>query len=299
MSDIKLFLTEGGTAQPLESKTSGLEKTLQTLIEQNLQVLLGVHFLKTEHDTGKTHSGRIDTLGIDENRCPVIIEYKRSVNENIINQGLFYLDWLLDNRAEFKLLVMDKIGKEAAEEIEWSAPRLLCIASDFTRYDEHAIQQIDRNVELIRYRHFGENHLLLELINTPAQKKAGKGGGETGSTKGMADIIQGLEGEFADLVINVKERLLSFGDDVQMRSVKSYIAFHRLRNFACVIIRPKLKKVLIYSNNNPDDIPLEEGYTRDMRGTDHNGTGTLEISVGSTKDLDRAEQWLRQSYEGS
>ena len=35
----------------------------------------------------------MDSIGIDENNCPVIVEYKRSSNENIINQGLFYLDW--------------------------------------------------------------------------------------------------------------------------------------------------------------------------------------------------------------
>lgn len=33
----------------------------------------------------------MDTLGIDENNCPVIIEYKRAVNENVVNQGLFTL----------------------------------------------------------------------------------------------------------------------------------------------------------------------------------------------------------------
>ena len=27
----------------------------------------------------KTHGGRIDSLGLDENHCPVILEYKRSV----------------------------------------------------------------------------------------------------------------------------------------------------------------------------------------------------------------------------
>jgi RecB family endonuclease NucS len=48
---------------------------------------LGVTFLASEYSTGKTHGGRIDMLAIDENDCPVIIEYKRSTNENVINQG--------------------------------------------------------------------------------------------------------------------------------------------------------------------------------------------------------------------
>ncbi len=87
-----------GRADELAAASAvAIEKALQTLIERNLGALLGVRFLASEYSTGKTHGGRIDTLGIDENGSPVIIEYKRSTNENVINQGLFYLDWLLDH----------------------------------------------------------------------------------------------------------------------------------------------------------------------------------------------------------
>ena len=163
MGDIKLFRLQSGRAVELQGDASDLEKPLQTLIEANLDTLLGIRFLATEYSTGKTHAGRIDSLGLDENNCPVILEYKRSVGENVINQGLFYLDWLMDHQAEFKLLVMDKLGKLAADAIDWTAPRLVCIAADFTRYDGHAVQQINRNIELIRYRRFGDDLLLLEL----------------------------------------------------------------------------------------------------------------------------------------
>ena len=127
--------------------------------------MLGIRLLGSEYRTGPKHRGRIDTLGIDENASPVIIEYKRATNENVINQGLFYLDWLLDHQAEFKLMVLEKLGKQVADAIDWSAPRLLCIAGGFTRYDEHAVQQMNRNIELIRYRRFGDGLLMLELIN--------------------------------------------------------------------------------------------------------------------------------------
>lgn len=104
---------------------------------------VGIRFLASEYSTGPKHGGRIDSLGIDENGCPVIIEYKRATNENVINQGLYYLDWLLDHQAEFQLLVQNKLGKPQAELIDWSAPRLLCIAGGFTKYDEHAVQQMN------------------------------------------------------------------------------------------------------------------------------------------------------------
>jgi RecB family endonuclease NucS len=166
MSDIQLFRLRGtDAAAELASHAALLEKTLQTLIEGQMETFLGVRFLAGEYATGKTHRGRIDSLGLDENGCPVIVEYKRHSNENVINQGLFYLDWLLDHQAEFRWLVMEKLGKETAEHIEWAGTRLLCIAADFTRYDQHAVQQIPRNIELIRYKLFGDDLLLLELVN--------------------------------------------------------------------------------------------------------------------------------------
>ena len=113
MSDLKLFRIDDGTAVELLGTALALEKPLQVLIERNMDVLFGVRLVASEHSTGKKHGGRIDSLGLDENGSPVIFEYKRSVNENVINQGLFYLDWLLDHRAEFELLVMKKFGHAA------------------------------------------------------------------------------------------------------------------------------------------------------------------------------------------
>ena len=118
MADIKLFSIKGKVKE-LNSNQVPLEKELQQLLEQNMSTFFGVTFLKSEY---RITNGRMDSIGIDENNCPVIFEYKRSVNENVINQGLFYLDWLLDHKADFKLLVMDTLGSEKADEIDWSMP---------------------------------------------------------------------------------------------------------------------------------------------------------------------------------
>lgn len=82
----------------------------------------------------------------------------------MINQGLYYIDWLMDHKAEFKLLVLERFGKSQAELIDWSEPRLICIAANFTKYDAHAIQRMSGSVELIRYKKFGSDLFLLELV---------------------------------------------------------------------------------------------------------------------------------------
>ena len=148
MADIKLF-NICGKVKEYQSGTVTLEKELQTVIENNMETFFGVTFLATAYRT--TDGGRMDSIGIDENHCPVIFEYKRSMKDNVINQGLFYLNWLLDHKDSFKVLVIEKLGLKAAEDIDWTMPRVVCIAGDFTKYDESAIKQMNRNISSIRY----------------------------------------------------------------------------------------------------------------------------------------------------
>ena len=248
MSDIKLFRIRSSVVDELTSTSVALEKSLQTLIEAHLETFLGVRFLATEHSTGRKHKGRIDTLGIDENGCPVIIEYKRSVNENVINQGLFYLDWLMDHKGDFEILVIKILGTAAAKNIEWASPRLLCIAGDFTRYDEHAVQQINRNIELIRYRQFGDELLLFEMVNAVAATTAESQNTAPSKLKhGQLPIeykMSKLTPELHDLYEALEAFLLALGDDVQRKTLKNYIAFRRIKNFACVEVFPQCSGLL-------------------------------------------------------
>ncbi|MDP2240917.1 MAG: DUF5655 domain-containing protein [Burkholderiales bacterium] len=299
MSDIKLFRLLSKGVQALQATALDLEKPLQTLIEKNLEALLGVRFLETEHPTGKTHGGRIDTLGIDENNCPVILEYKRSTGENVINQGLFYMDWLMDHQAEFKLLVMEILGKPAASAIDWSAPRLICIAADFTRYDAHAVQQINRNIELIRYRKFGDDLLLLELINAVSEK-AGNGKPsralKPSGDKPVSQALKEMTPKQRELFASLEGYLMSLGDDVQRKDLKLYVVYKRMRNFACVVVQKG--KLTLNVSLDPGGVDLAEGFTRDMRGIGHWGTGDLEITLRDMADLERAKPLLQRAYDG-
>jgi predicted transport protein len=303
MSDIKLFRVENGKAHELAGSAIAIEKTLQSLIEQNLEPMLGVRFVATEHSTGKAHSGRIDTLGLDENGSPVILEYKRSRNENVINQGLFYLDWLLDHRAEFTLLAMKVLGTDVEEKIDWSAPRLVCIAGDFTRYDEHAVSQIGRPIELYRYRWYDDGFVALELVNSKA------GMVESGTTVGppkpkqtyktVSDYLGQAGQELRSLHESLDAFLLGLGDDVSMKTTRYYLAYRRIKNFACVEVHSQTGQLLVFLKVNPDDVELEEGFTRDVREIGHFGTGDLEVRIDSLDDLERAKPLIERSYDAS
>ncbi len=306
MSDLKLFRIDGeANIVELPGSAVALERSLQTLIEKNLDAFLGVQFLASEYSTGPRHGGRIDTLGIDENGAPVIIEYKRATNENVINQGLYYLDWLMDHKAEFKLLVLEKFGQDQADAVDWDTPRLLCIAGNFKKYDEHAVQQINRNIELVRYRRYGDELLLLELVNrntaeAGSAKSASRGGRRSsGRNKTVTDYLDRANNNLRDRYEALDAFLVALGDDVQTNVLKNYFAYRRLKNFACVEVHNRNDVLLVYIKVNPDKVDLVEEFSRDVRNIGHFGTGDLELTLRSKADLERAKPLLEESYEAS
>ena len=303
-TDIKLFKFNEDSAEEIPGEASAVEKSLHELIEKHLEVLLGIRLLGHEYFTGQKHAGRIDTLGIDENNSPVIIEYKRSTNQNVITQGLFYMDWLLDHQGEFELLVLKKLGEDKAALIDWSAPRLLCIAGGFSRYDEYAVEQMNRNIELIRYRRFGKELLMLEMVNavSASSSPSTAGGGDDASPKTyktVSEVLASLDPPLMELYEALRKQVLALGDDIQEKRLKYYVAFKRLRNFACVDVRPKEPAVLVYLKVQPSEVTLTTGFTRDVSEIGHYGTGDLEVKIRTPEDLERAKPLIRKSYEAS
>jgi len=304
MSDIRIFKMDGTAAKELNGSSVELEKSLQTFMERNLEPLLGIKFLATEYSTGKTHGGRIDSLGLDENGLPVIIEYKRAINEAVINQGLYYLDWLMDHHGEFELLVLKKLGKEYAERIDWSSPRLLCIAGDFSKYDIHAVKQIPRSIELIRYCKYSPDLLLLELVNATTVQNDQIIREKDAQRKGIVyktvtEYLEQSDSDMRDRYESLKAFIEALGDDVQIKVLKFYIAFKRITNFACVEIHPKTKEIRVFVKIDPETVKLEPGFTEDLRNKGHWGTGDLMIIIKSDVDLNRAKDMIVKSYEAN
>ena len=214
---------------------------------------------------------------------------------------------------------MERLGQEVANSVDWSAPRLLCIAGDFTRYDEHAVKQIARNIELIRYRRFGDTLLMMELVHAPktasVSTRQGARTRPTVSIDAVTDEEAGDENdpywmsrqayrlsqassELRDIFDAAYQFLVGIGDDVQVKELKQYTAFKRIKNFACLQIYPQSRNVTVYLRLDPATVELEDGFTRDVTDVGHQGTGDLEIMLRSMADFEKAQPLLRRAYEG-
>ncbi|MFD5185635.1 DUF5655 domain-containing protein [Streptomyces sp. NPDC058372] len=306
MAELMMFRRDAdGRDVELSSSTVALEVELQRRVEAGLEQMLGVRFLASEYPTGPWHRGRIDTLGLDENGSPVVIEFKKGSDSRGMSQAVSYLSWLESAHHEFEALVRKVLGAEAAESVDWRRPRMICIAAGFSHHDRVAVQRLPERIDLVRYRIFDGGLLLVDSATgfpSAASSRRGRERAPGADSVPTASAVSPPAGGgvvpecLRDLYAELDEALTAWGE-VEVASLRHYIAYRRLVNVASVIFRPKHEAILVYLRLDPDTVELEEGFTRDMRGIGHLGTGDLEVRVVSAADLEKAAPLIRRAFE--
>ena len=338
----KLFQLSPAGVTEYPSGRPPVQQDLQNLLEQHLEAFLGVRFIATGQSTAKRLDRRIDTLGLDENNRPVVIAYKRELSADVTTQGLFHLKWLATRRgkAQFRALVKDKLGAVGTRSIVWSRPRVICIAADFNKHDTYPEQGFtDNEIELVRYRMYGTEHLTIEHIApTPVtvtfvERDCWNELMDTDLSM-LEELYEGDELEYPDDVLPTEDEQIAImkaesantatnnlyrcsseiqdymrelrvrtlpglGEDVQMKTLKHYFAFKRLQNFVCVVPDHSKNLLRLYLNLDPATVVLEKNFSRDACASKHVGTGDLEITIRNEADLQRAAPLLLRSYAQS
>lgn len=282
------------------------EKELQKLFEENLEALLGVRFVATEFTTGDRQRGRIDSLGIDQDGVPVIVEFKKSGKDNVINQGLFYLDWLVDHKGDFTLVAQEKLGVDT--EIDWSSPRLILVAESFSEYDKYAVNRIGANIQLWTYRKYGDDFLFIESIFSTASQKLSKKGKHPENLPvsdnmpdeeviyTLEDQLKGKSDEMKVLFEALREKIFSLNgdEDIIEKPNKLYVSYKHGKNFCEVQVQSAGLKMWL-------DIPFSEledpnKLSRDVSKVGHHGTGTVETKLSKLSELDSLMFLVEQAY---
>ncbi|HCV0111251.1 TPA: hypothetical protein OVK88_002809 [Staphylococcus aureus] len=105
--------------------------------------------------------------------------------------------------------------------------------------------------------------------------------------------------QIIDLYNKIYNYLLALSDDVQVKELKFYITFKRIKNFACIEVLPSQNKILLYIKVNLDCAKLEKGFTHDVTNIGHYGTGNLSITVNDNNDFEKAKPYILKSYNNN
>lgn len=292
-----VFTTINGKLKKLSLQPFGKEKKLQTLVEQNLEELLGMHVLASEYTT--TFGGRIDTLAVDFSGAPVIIEYKRNQNDHVINQGLSYLRWLQAQRVEFfEMLVIRTLGEGIAEKtpVDWNNPRVVCIAEAYSKFDIDTAEVIPIRIELFKYRHYEGGVFSLEPLGGMEQKTKSSSPAPAISKPTVdtttSDLIAKASPSIRELFSELRAEILALDENVMEKATGQYVGYRVTKNFAEIHIGKNQIKILVRPLDYNDaagkleKVPESYQWTLDRR-----------YIIKSKTDLSFAMQIIKESYQ--
>lgn len=294
-----LFKINNSKVNKLSIKSFNKERELQRLFEANLEEILDVRFIATEFSTGERYGGRMDTLGIDGAGNPTIIEYKLNENENVINQALFYLDWLVDHKGDFEIIAKQRLDSEL--DINWNSPKVIIIAQNYNKYDKYAVNRIGENISLYRYFLYEDSMLYLESVYSSQQEGTRKSvparvnsSNSDAKEYSLEALYNKTSEKLNEVFKELKERILQIDDNINEKITKVYVAYATTRNFAEIQFQ-KGNLVVYLMTIEYDDTrgwvePVPQSYNYSLN---------KRIKIASDDDLDYAFSIIRQSYEST
>lgn len=299
-----IYNIKGNNLTQVEEIPFKLEREIQLIFESNLQNLMGLLFVKSEFTI---KNKRIDTLAYDkETNAFIIIEYKRDKNYSVVDQGLTYLNLMLQNKAEF-ILTYNETLKDIlhSKDVDWSQSRVAFVSPSFTDNQISASDFKDFGIELWEIKQFENNTISINTIKKSSGAPSIKPILENNdSLKEVKDNIKVYteEDHFSngsDYIIELYEKfkssILNLTDGIEVLPQKYYIAFKKGSNISDIEIQKKSLKIFINAKIGSLDDP--KGLVKDVSNIGHRGNGDYQIQIENDNDLEYIMSLIKQALK--
>lgn len=303
---MKLFYINGQKVKSLSTYPFDLEKDIQKLVENNLEELFKLEFVKSEFSIKKF---RIDTLSYNpETQSFVIIEYKRDKNFSVIDQGYTYLSIMLNNKADFILEYNEsKNSFLKREDVDWSQSRVIFVSTGYTDFQKQSVNFKDVPFELWEIKRFENDILgLVQHKNSSDESISIVSGNPENIVSEVSKEVKVWDESYHlnssksrpewvnELYFELKERILNLGE-VEMQPNARYISFKRIKTFVDIVFHNGgLYTIINMKEGTLNDPNKLMGIYGDRL---HWGSGDYNTTINKETDLDYMMYLIKQSYE--
>ncbi|WP_177161520.1 DUF5655 domain-containing protein [uncultured Fusobacterium sp.] len=271
-----------------------LEKDLQNFVEKNLEILLGLEFVKSECIV---ENYRLDTLAFDkENKSFVIIEYKRGNSYSVIDQGYSYLSKVLNNRADIILEYNETLNKTLKrDDIDWTQTKVIFISQNFNKFQKDSLNFKNLPIELYEIKRYDNGIISFNMIkgeensedintiskvNTEIQKVS-----KEIKKYSIEEHLKGVNDNVVELFYQFKERMEFMFPEIEITAKKLYIAFkNNKKNLADFHLQKNSLK--IWLNAKYGKIDEFKNISKNVSNTGHWGNGDYEFSMKDDREFE-------------
>lgn len=301
---MQLYQQQKGTLSDLKEKPFKLEKDIQKLFEANLEQITGFKFVQTEFSLKNV---RFDTLAFDEeSKSFVIIEYKRDRNYSVVDQGVSYLNLMLEYKADFIVEYNESCSKNLKrDDVDWSQSKVIFVAPSFTSFQKQSSNFKDLPIELWEIKQFENDIIVINPIkksqSAPSIKQVQSSKDESEISKVVEEIkvytedghLEGKSDEIKELYEVFKTAILNLSTDIEIEPKKMYIAFKKGKNIAD--IRIQHKNLIIWLNMKKGELDDSRKLTVDASSKGHYGNGDYELHVSNADNLEYIMSLIKQA----
>lgn len=300
---MQLYHQQKSTLSGLKEKPFKLEKDIQRLFESNIEQITNFKFVKSEFSLKNV---RFDTLAFDEeSRSFVIIEYKRDRNYSVVDQGISYLNLMLEYKADFIVEYNESCNKSLKrDDVDWSQSKVIFVAPSFTSFQKQSSNFKDIPIELWEIKQFENDIIVINPIkksqSAPSIKQVQSSKDESKISKVVDEIkvyteeehLSGKSDEIKELYDTFKTAILNLSTDIEIEPKKMYIAFKKGKNI--VDIRIQYKNLIIWLNMKKGELNDSKKLTIDASSKGHYGNGDYELHVSNTDNLEYIMSLVKQ-----
>lgn len=288
----RINLKTGKIIKPQEFSGGNPEHQLQKYIESYLNQFFQCYFLKSFY---KIQSGEIDTLAITEDGNPCIIEYKHKQEDTVLNQIVFYYDWLMQRSTKFEFERIVKENETTKKiDVDWSKIRLICVAKQYSNWDISLIKHLDAEIECYSYTyHENELDIHLDPIVNQFKKQKVYNGKQTNKEITLEDHRNKADKEGKILLDKLRDEIFKMGDDIEEGYAPNYIKYFVKTTFLAIHIRKEWLVVQLRVNEKTFKDPKK--ITKDI--SQRGWTVSREMKIDSMDKLNYALNLIKQAYE--
>lgn len=301
---MQLYHQQKGTLSGLKEKPFKLEKDIQKLFESNIEQITGFKFIKTEFSLKNV---RFDTLAFDEeSKSFVIIEYKRDRNYSVVDQGVSYLNLMLEYKADFIVEYNESCSKNLKrDDVDWSQSKVIFVAPSFTSFQKQSSNFKDLPIELWEIKQFENEIIVINPIkksqSAPSIKQVQSSKDDSEISKVVEEIkvytedghLEGKPEEIKELYEAFKTGVLNLSTDIEIEPKKMYVAFKKGKNVAD--IRIQHKNLIIWLNMKKGELDDPRKLTVDASSKGHYGNGDYELHISNTDNLEYIMSLVKQA----
>lgn len=280
-----------------------LEKDIQTLCETNLSQISELIFVKSEFTI---KNRRIDTLAFDdENKSFVIIEYKRDRNYSVVDQGVSYLNLMLEYKAEFIIEYNESLNKNLKrDDVDWSQSKIIFVAPSFTDDQKQSTNFKDFAIELWEIKRFNDIIIINPIAKSKSAPSIKQIKPQEIDNNALINIIKEVQtydeyyhlenksDDIKELYQEFKTAILNLSDDINVKVTKVYIGFKTKSNVCSVSILKDGLKLWINAKNGA--LKDEKDLSRDVSNIGHHGLGDYELKIKNSEHKEYIMSLIKQ-----